>query len=205
MANCTLPASLSAIAKLICGVNFEQIVRAAIVRLNDAPTFTDDTTIKTIDEWVALMAAPDSTKLILTPFFTNHTVPSSEAQFAEEGTNASIGGAGFYTGEGPVKPKGQFTGLPSDIQASIKKLVAESAAELGTARVGIIWINRFGTLIHKSGGRAIPFSNFYIGSPGSEGLKSKNISPFGYTLEDGWEEDIVMTEPSFKALSALDV
>lgn len=71
--DCPLPASLSVIDPTVCALNFNQIVKVAFQR--SGTTFID---ITDETEWDTFLAAVDETKIIITPFVENNTIPAGE-------------------------------------------------------------------------------------------------------------------------------
>jgi len=205
MATCVRPPSLTSISKVDCAVQFNQLQRLGFVRMPPVgtPLFATEAAMKEKDAWVPLLEASDDTKLVITPFFVNHIIPPGEGTFAEENTNASLGGAGYFTGQNGVRPTGEFLGLPSDVYEQLLPIIDESAAELGLARMGLYAFNLKGEIISR-GVNPIPFLNFFTGDPGSGGLNTKNIHNFSYSLQPGWYKGVTLLKPNFDPRIDLD-
>lgn len=206
MANCTRPAALTAISPLTCAVDFDQMVRLFLQRAQDTPTFATETELASLAAWTPLIAATGGTKIIGTPLFAGFVVPGSEPQYAEENSNNSIDGNGYFTGFNAVKATGKFSGLPSDIKSQLALVQDESAAGLDPGMTAYI-LTRDGRLVYqkdasgKIGG--IPFTNFYVASLNLQGLKAKNENAFGLSLPGDWDKDIQVVKLGFNGRTAL--
>ncbi|QNH60737.1 hypothetical protein [Hymenobacter sediminicola] len=196
--NCTRPTELTDISKVLCAVHFGQIVRLAFRRRLGvtAPAFATEAAMKTQAAWNSAITAEGNDKIILSPLFVNFVIPPSEAQFLEENTNGSINGKGYLAGYNAVKPTGEFVGLPGDVKAQLELIEEEARAELGEDPMeqwGITADNR----IISVGAAGIPFSNFYIGSVGSEGFRALNKNAFGFSLDGKWDKGLTVTQAEF--------
>ena len=197
---CTRPAALTAISAFTCALHFDQIVALLIQRGQSAPSFATEAVMKTLAAWTPLLAAVGDTKVIKTPEFAGYVVPGSEAQFADENSNASIDGAGYFTGYNSVKAKGEFIGLPSDIRTQLALIEDESRPGLNPGTTAY-WILRDGRIVYNKDAAGniggIPFTNFNVSSLDLQGLKSLNKNAFGLTLDGGWDKTIQVVQPSF--------
>ncbi|RSK50096.1 hypothetical protein [Hymenobacter rigui] len=203
--DCVRPASLTAPAKVDCAVHFGQTVRMAIGRRGAiAAAFATAAALATQAAWNAAITAGGDNKVILTPIYVNPQIPQSEAQFAGENTNESVGGKGFLTGYNSVKYTADFIGLPSAVKKELAKIEEESRAELGVDPVEAVLITPDGRIIYReidSKPAGIPFSNFYLQSVGSEGFKALNKNTFGLSLDGKWDEDVAIAQAAFDLLN----
>jgi hypothetical protein len=202
--NCSRPAALTAIAAVLCGIDFDQFVCIIAQRSQDVPSFATEAEMKTLAAWTPLLTAPGNTKIVKFPEFAGFTLPSSEAQFADENSNASIDGVGTYTGLSLVKPTGLFLSTPFDVLDQVRALEEESRAGL---EVGLTFyfITRDGRIVHKNLA-GIEIANFNVGSVGSEGYKAANKIPFSFTLPGDWDRGgLQITKPNFDIRRALKV
>lgn len=203
---CKRPTALTSISKFDCAVHFGQLVALLIQRGQDTPTFADVTALSTLASWTPLLTAPGDTKVIITPEFAGFTFPGSEPQYADENSNNSIDGNGYFTGFNSVKPAGKFVGIPSALKAQLSLISDESRPGLdpGTTFFGITGDGRLIYDLDEAGDiRGIPFTNFYVGSLKSDGLKANNENAFGLTLGGEWDKNVQIVKPSFNPRTAL--
>jgi len=204
--NCKRPDALTPISKFDCAVHFGQLVALLIQRGQSTPSFASEAELKTLAAWTALLAATNGTKVIITPEFAGFTFPGSEPQYADENSNNSIDGNGYFTGFNSVKPAGKFVGIPSALKAQLALISDESRPGLnpGSTFYGITGDGRLIYDLDDAGKiRGIPFVNFYVGSLKSEGLKANNENAFGLTLDGTWDKNVQIVKPDFNPRLAL--
>lgn len=201
MADCSRPTALTPITPFTCAEHFDQIVMLLIQRGQTVPSFPTEAALKNLDKWTALLTAPDSTKIIKTPEFAGFVIPATEPQYADENSNQSIDGNGYFTGFNSSKPTGKFVGIPSALKKQLDLLEDESRPGL---RPGVTFfaVTRDGRLIYdmdeNDNIRGLPFVNFFRGGAKSDGLKSLNENAFGLTLPDGkWDRNVQIVKPDF--------
>lgn len=209
MASCKRPDALTTISKVDCPVDFGQFVALLFQRAQPSPTFASEAALKALASWTPLLTATDGTKVIKTPLFAGFVVPGSEPQYADENSNASIDGAGYFTGFNAVKATGTFSGIPSAVKSQLALVQDESAAGLdpGMTFFGVLGDGRIVYDLDTSGSssviRGIPFSNFYVGSLQLDGYKAKNKNAFGLSLPGDWDKNIQVVQPGFNPRTAL--
>ena len=206
MATCTRPAALSGISKFSCATHFDQFIGILMQRGQATPSFATEAELKSLAKWTPLLAAPDGTKVVKTPEFANGVIPGSEPQFADQNSNASIGGLGYFTGFNTVQATGEFIGLPSDIRTQLSLLEEESRPGLDPGLTGYI-ILLDGRLVYNKDEQGIisgvPLTNFYVGSLNLQGFKTLNRNAFGFTLDGTWDKNLQVVKPDFNPRTAL--
>jgi len=201
--SCTRPDSLTAIAAQLCAVNFKQFQRLLLQRSQKVASFATEAEMKTLAAWTTLLEADDNTKVIVTPFFQNMVIPSSEAQFGGENSNETLNGVGTFLGFNPVKPTGNFVGLDSALYEVLDALTPESLAELGVSRLTSYLVTADGEIVHKAL-KGIPVFNWVVGSPGTQGFKSQTLFPFSFSMTADWFKGVNVLKPTFNPLTDLD-
>jgi hypothetical protein len=212
MATCTRPAALTSISKVECPVHFGQIVAMLIQRGQKTPSFATEAELKTLAAWLPFLTALGGTKIIKTPEFPGFVIPGSEAQFADENSNNSIGGLGYFTGYNAVKATGKFVGIPSDIRTQLSLIEDESRPGLDPGTTAM-FITLDGQLVYQTTKdddgddmiSGIPFTNFTLGSVASQGFKALNENAFSINLLGDWDKNVRMVKPSFNPRTALGV
>jgi hypothetical protein len=207
MATCTRPAAIASISKLACAVHFYQMCALLLQRAQDTPSFATEAEMKTLAAWTPLLTAPDGTKIQKTPEFSGFQIPGSEPQYAEQNTNNSIDGLGYFTGFNSVQAKGQFTGLTSEIRSQLATYQDESAAGLDPGMTAFILLND-GRIVYELDPNTdaisgVSFTNFYLASLKLEGFKALNSNEFGISLPGDWDRNIQVMTPNFNARQKL--
>jgi hypothetical protein len=207
MATCTRAVALTTISKFSCATHFGQIVALLIQRGQAAPSFATEAELKTLASWTALLTAPDATKVIKTPEFPGFAIPGSEPQYADENSNNSIDGLGYFTGFNSVKATGKFVGIPSDIRSQLSLIEDESRPGLNPGTTTFP-ITGDGRLIYDKDPvtsviRGIPFVNFYLGSLSTQGFKALNENAFGLNFTGDWDKNVQIVKPDFNPRTEL--
>lgn len=205
--SCTRPTALTAISKFVCALHFGQINTLLVQRgQGNTPSFATEAELQTLAKWTPLLTATDNTKVIVTPEFPGFNVPGSEPQYADENSNNSIDGLGYFTGFNSVKAGAKFVGIPSDIRSQLSLISEESRPGLDPGTTAYL-VTGDGRIIYKkpAGGSisGVPFTNFYVGSLNLQGFKTLNENAFGFNLDGEWDKDLYITTPTFNARTAL--
>jgi hypothetical protein len=209
MAKCTRPDALTAISKFECAVHFGQIVALLFQRGQAVSSFATEAELKTLDAWTDLLAALDATKVIKTPEFPGFVIPGSEPQYADENSNNSIDGNGYFTGFNSVKPTGKFVGIPSEIKSQLQLISDESRPGLDPGMT-MFPITGDGRIIYTLDPitnviAGVSLTNFYVGSLASQGFNANNENAFGLSLDGEWDKNWQIVKPSFNPRLALSI
>jgi hypothetical protein len=213
--NCPLPAALTAIVQPACPFRFDQIVRMAFQRRQaaGAEPFPTLVGLQTLANWTALLAAADSTKIVVSPIFSSLVIPSSEALTSGGNDNTTFAGIREYNGEGAVTVTGQFKNLSPASKRSLDLLAQESlAGSTGTTNLTGFFFNKDGYSfqvnplaagVATTKYKGFEIYNFRIGTPGSEGLNSPNVLPFSFDLKSDWFDYATSVKPNFDPLTEI--
>lgn len=203
METCVRPVALTPISKPGCPFKFDQIVRMLLYRGTADQPFATEAEIKALATWTPLLVAGDDNRIIVTPLFAGLTIPASEGIYEGGNDNSTIDGVEVYKGEtAPRATGGTFRNLTPTVKKEMALLSAESDPSLGADGLRAIFVNRFGKLILSTGFEGIPVYSFRIGSTGSEGFGADNINTFEFSFPSGWDENVIMVEPSFNPRTA---
>lgn len=201
---CPLPAALTTIPASSCPVKFDQVVKMAFQRSGQT-SFADLTALQTLATWTPLLAAVNSTKVIVTPYFASLSFPPSEAQEEGGNDNTTVNGIPVYKGEGFVQITGVFEGLTKAQYQALKKLTQESFNLSGGTNLTVFFFNRFGQILHDMNGaepRGFALYNFRMATVGSEGYNANNKYNFSMQLSGEWDDNATLTQPTdFSALT----
>jgi hypothetical protein len=188
---CPKPAAIPTIAGLDCEVKFDQIVRIAFQR-RDQASFANLAALQAVATWTPLLAAAADTKIQFSPLLNSMVIPSSEEQVQGGNDNTTVNGIEEYLGEGFVKVTGRFQGLTAAIAQSLRGYTVESVASAGITDLVAYFFDRNGRIIHNNL-KGFDIYNFRIGSVGSEGFNAKNNYPFSFALAPEWDAAATIT------------
>lgn len=210
MPTCTRPDSLPTISKVDCGIDIGQMVAIIFQRQQLTAPFATEAAAKVRAAYDAFLEADDGTKMVKSPEFANFTIPGTEAVYVGENSNESIGGTGRFVGYNATKAAGEFQSTPFDIIKQLKPFEAESVPGLADGLTGII-VTLDGSLLFKrfdatgTGLGGIPMTNLNIADRELLGFRTIDKNKFGFTLEPGWSQDLVLVKPSFNPRGLLNV
>lgn len=190
--SCPKPASIASIPDQTCGVNFDQVVRMALQRRDQASFDEGMNPITAVATWTPLLAAADDTKVQFTPIMYNVTIPHSEALTEGGNDNSTIHGIEDYNGQGFVKVEFMFKALGKDVAKALRDLTVESIADAGITDLVAYFVNRHGDLIHNNL-KGFDIYNLEISSVGSEGFNKKNTYRASFSMSGEWDNDFVIT------------
>jgi len=214
--NCTCPLDpvLPNQIDLVCGVDFDQIVKIGFQKPQASAPFTTIDPITDVDSWVALASASDETKVVFSPPLSNVVIPSSEATYVGENSNESVNGLGFYMGENNVRITGEIVSASQAVADALEELSCYSDTTLGASSLTAYLFTRRikGTagVISKDGTVAgdhagIEIFNFRISSVSSEGYQSKNKYMIAFDVQPDALKGTSLSKISFNPLALANV
>ncbi len=209
--DCPLPAELPFIPQKDCNFVLGQITRLVVIRTAaDLSTiFEDADAVLEKANWEALLSATGDNKGVLVPPLANVVIPQSEATFYGGGDNSTVNGLAVYTGHDNVTVTAEIHNTPPAIIEAIQPLSAESNGGFGYPRVGVVFFTADGQIAYREtpeqAVRPIPFYNFVVSSPGSEGYKAPTISNLTFTLESYWYKGLKVVTPNFDIRELVNV
>ncbi len=203
LCECPLNATLTTISTYDCGIDFDQIVRLAFVKIQTA-LFIDEADMQTEASWDVLVAAVDDTKVVLTPPTVSLVIPSSEAQEEGGNDNTTINGVPNYLGENPVQIAGMINSMPSATYTEVRDLACQSKANIGKPLLMVYMFNRYNEVVFSDeAGDPVGFDiyNFRISTPGSEGFNALNKFNFTFYMDSEWADNFAISQLAFDPLT----
>lgn len=196
---CECTSVLPNLLDVTCPEDMDQIVKMALqLKQTDAPFNSVDGAIGLVNSWNTLLAASDSTKIVLTPALANVVVPPSEGNFIGEDSNESVNGVGYYLGENIVKVTGEIHSANQAVIDAMDALSCYSDASLGSSNLTAYFFLRrikgISRVVAKAGSTAGDYQgfeifNFRISSPANEGYNTKTKYMFSFTMQpDEWKD-----------------
>jgi len=187
-----------------CPFKFDQILREAYQRVQPTatPPFTTEAPITSKAAWLAMIAALDGKKIVVSPVFAGMVIPGSEGIFTGGNDNTTPFGVEEYGGEGAVRVDYLFTNLSPKMVAGLRKFSQESIPLLGSYALSKYLFTKDGGIVYniprgaaQTTGFGIPILNQRYGTMSSEGLNTNNKNGASFSLPPEWDETIAMAFP----------
>lgn len=205
--------ALTTILRALCKQNLGQLQRFLFQR----PGYVFDSTavmpvvanpINVLASWTPLFAAADETKVVSSPYVENFVIPRAERITEGGGDNTTIDGREVTLGWGAITALGQIAEVPGNVMKTVKKLMCESDLVVFPLNNSgfIIGIDAEGLAADgtPSGVVAgIPIAEFFVSDLDNNGLNTRDKGDFGFSLDFGWRDDLVIIKPDFNVKTAL--
>lgn len=203
MITCKCPAntSLTTIPAVTCAESFGQIQKVAFQRLTTAAgvknSFTSTTDIKLIASWTALIAAADSSKIVISPYVQ---APTSEAGAARTfgGGNETLGGVEEIIGREPTTFSGVFRKIPQSVIKVMKELQCEAMSDnLGVylfdenGNIEAIQDETVATTFYP-----IPIRSLFIGDKTHGGLEAPDSNAISWSFLPNFSDNLAIVTPT---------
>lgn len=203
MMNCACPANaaLTTIPAQGCAESFGQIQKVAFQRLRkdngDLNAFTSSAGIKLLASWTALMAAANSTKIVVSPYVQ---APTTEAGAARTfgGGNETLGGVETVIGREPTKFNGVLRAVPQSIIKAMKDLQCEALAD----NLGIFLFDENGNIACIQDAETettfypIPIRALFIGDKSFGGLEAPDNNAISWSFLPNYSDRLVIVSPT---------
>lgn len=197
---CPAAASLEAIPAVQCTETFGQIQKVAFQRLyNDSGaknSFTTSKAITALASWTALIAASDSTKIVVSPYIQ---APENEAGAARTfgGGNETLGGVEEIIGREPTT----FTAVMRKIPQSVIKVMKQLQCEAGADNLGVYLFDENGAIEALKGSTdgtylPIPIRSLFIGDKTHGGLEAPDSNAIQWSFLPNYSDDLAIVTPS---------
>lgn len=188
-----------------CPESMGQIQKLIFMRLYNGQKLNEIENPKELATWTELLAAPDSTKAVITPFIVEPTAESGEAR-TYGGGNASVGGIEEILGANPTPFTARIEKSPQDTIKALKELMCEN--------LGVVFVDEYGNLgmqnqpTTTAGGpptttdhyKPIPIRALFVGDKTLGGFEAPDSNPLQFSLVPNWSDDFVLVEPEFNPL-----
>ena len=203
MITCKCPANtaLTTIPAQGCAESFGQIQKAAFQRIYSSGTTKnkfDVEDITALNEWTPLLAAADSTKIVVTPYLQAPTVEAGAAR-TFGGGNETLGGIETIIGREPTTFTGVMRAVPQAIIKAMKELQCEALADnLGVylfdenGNIGCLKVQT-GTNTFEF--RPIPIRAFFVGDKKFGGLEEPDSNAIQWSFLPNYSDDFAIVTP----------
>lgn len=202
MISCPCPANtaLTTIPAQGCAESFGQIQKVAFQRLQSAGTknsFTSSADIKLKASWTALMAAADSTKIVVSPYIQ---APTTEAGAARTfgGGNETLGGVEMVIGREPTSFNGVIRAVQQSIIKAMKDLQCESIAD----NLGVYLFDENGNICALQDATTattfypIPIRSLFIGDKTFGGLEAPDSNAISWSFLPNYSDQLAIVSPT---------
>ena len=197
---CPANAALTTIPAQGCAESFGQIQKVAFQRLQSSGTknsFTTTASIKLKASWTALMAAADSTKIVVSPYIQAPTVEAGAAR-TFGGGNETLGGVETVNGRDPTT----FTGAIRAVQQSIIKAMKELQCESLADNLGVYLFDENGNICCLQDATVattfypIPIRALFIGDKTFGGLEAPDSNAIQWTFLPNYSDGLAIVAPT---------
>ena len=198
--NCPQNAALTTIQAQGCAESFGQIQKVAFQRIyKDDGTKNAFTSTAAIDKkasWTALLAAADSTKVVVSPYIQ---APTTEAGAARTfgGGNETLGGVETVIGREPTT----FTGVIRSVAQSVIKAMKDLQCESIADNLGIYLFDENGNIGALQDGTTqttfypIPIRSLFIGDKAFGGLEAPDSNAISWSFLPNYSDDFKIVAP----------
>lgn len=200
--NCPLPTAIGDITSQDCPVNFSQIQKIILQREGFVFTGTTPNDINLLSDWQTLFTATDDTKAQITPFIYNPVITAGEPVTNGGGDNTTLNGVEELVGVNPSSFTSELRSINATVERELKKFVCET-------KLVAYFINKNGKIICKETAEGsseytgIPIQNLFVGDRTVNGLNTKDINAFNFSLAEGWSNLVSLQIPAFNPLTEL--
>lgn len=197
------------IPNVVCAETFGQIQKVAFQRLRkDDGTrnaFLTAAPITALASWTPLLAAADSTKIVVSPYIQ---APTSEPGAARTfgGGNETLGGVEEIIGREPTPFNGVFRKIPQSIIKEIKKLQCESWAD----NLGVYLFDENGSIEAIADETTpttlypIPIRSLFVSDKGHGGLEAPDSNTIQWVFLPNYSDNLkIVTPTDFNPLTDL--
>ena len=197
---CPQSAALQTIPASGCPESFGQIQKVAFQRLSkDDGTknaFTSDAAIGLKASWTALMAAADSTKVVISPYIQ---APTTEAGAARTfgGGNETLGGVETIIGREPTA----FTGVMRSVAQAVIKAMKSLQCEAINDNLGVYLFDENGNICAVKGATdgtyyPIPIRSLFVGDKSFGGLEEPDSNAIQWSFLPNYSDDLTIVSPT---------
>ena len=179
-----------------CQTNLEQVQKLLFQR----PGYQFDTTAgagatdpATKADWLALIAAVDDTKVVVTPLIKGEPVITpGEAITNGGGDNSTLNGVEEFNGVNPSV----FTGLFKSLASATKRAMVELECE----DLVVYMVNQYNQIIANEiapgifEGFPVP-AGFFLSDRGNNGFGTKDTFAVRFSLAPRWDNYLAIVEP----------
>jgi len=201
---CPLDSTLPAVGDSTCAFDIDQVIRLAFQLPQDTAPFVDAEAIATQSNWTTLIGASDATKIIVSPFVSGFTIPSSEGAFEGGDDNTTVDGLPLYKGENTVTMEGMFKSAQPSVIKQLKNLICFAISTTGSTNLTMFLLTGKNEVVALDDFKGIPINNFRIGSRGSEGYRASDMVTFSFNMRGDWDNDIDKVALSFDPRSLVN-
>lgn len=201
MISCSCPANtaLTTIPAQGCPESFGQIQKVAFQRLKAGVNnngFSTENEITELGSWTSLMAAEDSTKIVVSPYIQAPTVEAGSAR-TFGGGNETLGGVEIVIGREPTTFTGAIRAVAQSVIKAIKELQCEAIAD----NLGVYLFDENGNICCVATGveneyRPIPIRSLFVGDKTFGGLEAPDSNAIQWSFLPNYSDNLEIVAPT---------
>ena len=201
MISCQCPANaaLTTIPAQGCAESFGQIQKVAFQRLEASGVkngFSTSAKITALASWTALMAAADSTKVVVSPYIQAPTTDGGDAR-TFGGGNETLSGIETIIGRNPTN----FTGVMRAVAQSVIKAMKALQCEAIADNLGVYLFDENGNICCIKGSATdeyhpIPIRALFIGDKQFGGLEAPDSNAIQWSFLPNYSDDLGIAVPA---------
>ncbi|HMR20074.1 MAG TPA: hypothetical protein PKA53_12305 [Sphingobacterium sp.] len=203
--DCPPPTSLANIPATDCPVKWDQIQKIAFGRKVDTPRFnsTVGEGAKPITEqatWTPLLAAEDSTKIVISPFFSSFAIPNGEPVKTGGNDNTTLNGIAELQGGSSVVVPFTIKNASAATMRALRALCAETQIQPGETNLEGYFFNINNSIIYDERDEKIQgfeIYNLFVPDVMTDGYNANNQYQCSFELRFGWSEYHKMVKANF--------
>ena len=199
LCNCPAAAALTTIPAAGCPESFGQIQKIAFQRLTTSGVkngFSTSAKITLKASWTALMAAADSSKIVISPYVQ---APNQEAGSPRTfgGGNETLGGVEMIIGREPST----FTCAIRSVNQAVIKAMKALQCEAQADNLGVYLFDENGAIEAIKGTGTddyypIPIRSLFIGDKTHGGLEAPDSNAIQFTFLPNYSDDLGIVVPT---------
>ena len=199
---CPNPTELPDLTLSNCPFNIKQLQRVIGQRGGYQFDGTPGNDITLLADWQALQVAADDTKVVAAPLFGGDPVVTAGEPLTTGGNdNTTLNGVPEVNGVGPSV----FTATYKNITPAEKAALQAWFCELDFV---VYFVNQDGNFVVRevSAGTYEGFEvygRFFVGDRNNEGFAGNDTFACQFSMKPGWDDDLVIVEPTFNPLKDL--
>lgn len=210
---CPKASSLTAIEAVTCSENFGQIQKIAFQRIfkdDGSKNFFDSAAdptapIEDLATWTPLLAASDSTKIVVSPYVQAPTNTAGDAR-TFGGGNETLGGREEVIGRNPSTFESVIRKAPQEVIEALKDLQDEVSC---SGSIGVYLFNGNGQIeaIKDSSIDTkfypIPIQTMFVGDKEHGGLEAPDGNKLNFSFPPNYSDGLKIITPTFNPLTDL--
>jgi hypothetical protein len=199
--DCPRPAALPTIEAYDCAENIGQIQKMIFQRAGfqfDSGAVTP-ILFNAKADWETLLAAVDDTKVVVTPFMTEVTIPQNAPVTFGGNDNTTIDGITRVDGTESVTVTGMLTSVPAKVVKQVREILECEE------NIVVYFINEFGKIIGRDvsiaqdgsviEGIPVGSQSGFVSDAGNQGKNTRDTAMVQFSFAPAWRDSLYIATP----------